>query len=173
MPGEFLRMGVLGKPHGVRGEIFADWQGENVLPRNGVIHLRLPGGDIEPLEILAARPHKDRLLFTLDGITDRDMAEKLNGAEILMPRAELPPLADDEAYVADLPGCLVSLPDGESIGVLDHVEFPPGQEIWAIKNVQGREILFPAQSAFIVSLDMKERKIVIDPPPGLLDIYNA
>lgn len=166
-------MGVLGKPHGVRGEIFADWQAENLLPQNGLIHLRLATGDIKPFGILAARPHKGRLLLVLDGITDRDMAGRLNGAEILMPRADLPPLADDEVYLADLPGSLVSLPDGEIIGVLDHVEFPAGQEIWAIKNDEGREILFPAQSEFIVSFDMNERKIVIDPPPGLLDIYHA
>jgi 16S rRNA processing protein RimM len=51
------------------------------------------------------------------------------------------------------------------------VEFPGGQEIWAIHTDGGREILFPVVEDFVLSVNLEEGRAVIDPPPGLLEIY--
>lgn len=119
------------------------------------------------------RVHKGYPLISLSGIDDRDKAEALRGARIFMPRSELPPPGEDEAWLEDLIGADILLEDGKRIGVLDHIEYPAGQEIWAIKDEAGREILFPARPEFIASIDAAAGKVRIAPPPGLLDIYLA
>ena len=88
-----------------------------------------------------------------------------------MPRESLPEPEEDEAYVEDLLGCDVLLPDGRRLGRLDHVEYPADQEIWVIAAQDEREILFPAQPCFIVGFDLDAPSVTIDPPEGLLEIY--
>ncbi|MCR5562364.1 MAG: ribosome maturation factor RimM, partial [Desulfovibrio sp.] len=61
--------------------------------------------------------------------------------------------------------------DGTPVGRFDHVEHSVAHPVWAIVDEEGREILFPAEPDFILSLDVAARRIVIAPPPGLLDIY--
>lgn len=92
----------------------------------------------------SCRMHKGRPLLLLEGITDRNMAEALRGQKILLDRADLPEPGEDEAYLEDLLGCDVLLPEGRRLGRLDHFEYPAGQEIWAIVTDQGDEVLFPA-----------------------------
>lgn len=125
------------------------------------------------VDLVVSRTHKRRFLVSLEGVTTRDEAEALRGAGLCVPRADLPEPPEGEVYLADLLGVDVVLPDGSRLGHLDHVEMPAGQEIWSIRTDVDREILFPAQAAFICSFDLKGRRVCIDPPPGLLDVYLA
>lgn len=173
MAESLLQMGVAGRPHGIKGEIGVNWQAE--VPPGSGDQLLFQAGDASPVprRVVSSRMHNGRLLLTLDGIDDRTKADALKGQKILMRREQLPPPGDDEAFAEDLPGCSVYLVDGSPLGILDHVEFPAGQMIWSIHTPEGREILFPAEPCFIKALDMKKREAVIEPPPGLLEIYGA
>lgn len=171
MDSAFLPMGRIGKARGIKGEVLASWEGENAFPQKGPIYLRMPNGEMAVLTIFGAKPFKNRYIVLFDSINDRASAERLNGAVILVNRKDLPPPAENEAYLCDLEGCNVFLPDGRLVGTLDHVEFPANQQVWAIKNQAGKEILFPARPEFITSLEPENNRIVIDPPEGLLEIY--
>ena len=83
----------------------------------------------------------------------------------------LPPVDEDEVYVEDVLGFAVILPDGSRLGVLDHVEYPAGLEVWSIVTDDGKEVLFPAEASFIEGFDLEGECIHIAPPEGLLDIY--
>lgn len=166
-------MGVFGRPHGIKGEAGADWHGSSIPKAGDTIHIQTGESPPEPRRVISSRMHKGRLLLTLEGINDRTQADLLKGSRILLARDSVPEPEADEVFVQDLPGCDVYLPENSFLGTLDHVEFPAGQMIWAIKGQAGNEILFPAEPCFIVSLDMDSRKVVIDPPAGLLDIYSA
>lgn len=173
VPAGYVELGAVARPHGIRGELAVDWYAD--APPAGFPRLWLarPGAEPQAVEVLASRVHKGRPLLTLAGVTSRDGAEALRGALLCVPRAELPEPGEGEAYLTDLMGAEVVLPDGSRIGRLDHVEQPGGQEIWAIRTDAGREVLFPAQADFIRSFDLASRRVCIDPPPGLLDVYLA
>jgi 16S rRNA processing protein RimM len=57
------------------------------------------------------------------------------------------------------------------VGVFEAILDTPGQITWVIRGKRGEEILFPAVPEFILGLDAGRKKIVIDPPPGLLELY--
>lgn len=166
-------MGNISKAHGIKGEISCIWNGE-FLPSPG---MELFLGDrleaSRPYKLISARFHKNRLLAVLENITDRNLAEKLTGAKIFLRKRDLPPLEEGEAWLADLAGSRIILKDGREVGVLDHFEFPAGQQLWVIKADNGKEILFPAREEFIGSIDSENKRVIIAPPPGLLDIYLA
>lgn len=170
---DFVEMGSIGRPHGLLGEVGARWEGEAPVPVGGEIWLQKGREDPRPLEVEAARIHKGYPLISLAGIDDRNKAETLRGAKIFMRRSELPQPEEDEAWLEDLLGADIFLEDGKRVGILDHIEYPAGQEIWAIRDDAGREILFPARPEFISSIDAAGGRVVIAPPPGLLDIYLA
>lgn len=172
-PDKMLEMGVFGRAHGIRGEISLVWHGESQPARGQTIYALDAAGLVKPYRIESLRLHKGRPVVALQGINSRTDAEALNGLKIYLDRGDLTPLESGEAYLADLEECEIFLPDGKLAGTLDHVEFPAGQQIWVINGPDGNEILFPAQSCFIDWLDVDNKKIGINPPPGLLDIYNA
>ncbi|MDR3361248.1 MAG: ribosome maturation factor RimM [Desulfovibrio sp.] len=170
MPSAMILMGVLARPHGIKGEIYVDWYAASPLCADMPLWRQDGEGACCAVKVLACRWHKGRPMLRLEGVTDRNAAEALRGQKLLADRASFPKLADDEAYVEDLLGCDVLLPDGRRLGRLERVECNLGQDIWVIVTPQGAEALFPAQPCFIAGIDVAGRVVRIDPPEGLLDI---
>lgn len=165
----WIHLGTLVRPHGIRGELRVQWYGQAALRPGAPLWLQQGGEQPSPVRLLAVRWHRGMPLARLEGVADRTAAELLRGAKLLAQRRELPAAAQDEAYLCDLMGCDVLLPDGSRLGRLDHVESPAGQELWSIVTDAGREVLFPAQPQFITGFG--QGSVSIAPPEGLLDIY--
>lgn len=168
----FVEMGRLGKAVGLKGEMNLIWHGES-LPQSGDALYLKDEGQFKKTFIISLRLQKDRPVIRLENVQDRTQAENLTGLTVFQAKEDLEPLAEDEAFLTDLLGSTVYLADGTFIGSLDHVEFPANQQIWVINTPEGKEILFPADPSFIDALRPEKREIVISPPPGLLEIYNA
>jgi 16S rRNA processing protein RimM len=171
------------KPHGIRGELCMDIHaGSPLLFAPGrTLFLAAPnlkGGGLarpKPFEVAASRQHTGRMLVTLKGVPDRTAADLLRGAEVYIAEADLPPPDEGEEYLFRLLGARVYLEDGTEVGEFEAILDTPGQITWVIRangpKGRGEEILFPAVPEFILGLDAKRKKIVIDPPPGLLELY--
>jgi 16S rRNA processing protein RimM len=162
-----LALGVLGRPHGVKGEI--------------VFHAFNPGGAqlsdldlpltvelrrasaIRSVTVTAARPFKDGALVRLEGVTDRDGAAALTGHELHVPRAVLPPLEDDEVYTGDLIGCAVFDLQGNPRGKVAAIYWNGSHDVLSVLDEAGQELLVPAVPDFLPSIDLTARKIVVDP----------
>lgn len=168
----FIHMGTLARPHGIKGEIRVDWYADSPELLKKPFFLQAGGGPPRPASCAAVRFHKGRPLVLLEGVRDRTAAEGLRGVRILVRRADLPDLDEDEVYLHDILGLDV-LEDatGRRLGVLEHVEFPNGQEVWSIRTDDDREILFPAVEEFIADFDLEAGFVRIAPPPGLLELY--
>lgn len=137
--------------------------------------LARPGaGRPRPFVVVTARDHNGRLILTLEGVADRNAAETLRGAEVLISEADLPPPDEGEEYLHKLLGSQVFLGDETLVGVFEAILDTPGQLTWVIrapKSQGGKEILFPAVPEFLLGLDAEAKVIHIDPPPGLLELY--
>ncbi|MBA4358387.1 MAG: ribosome maturation factor RimM [Humidesulfovibrio sp.] len=169
----------IAKPHGIRGELCMDSHaGSPLLFAPGqTLFLAAPAhagpGRPKAYAVAASRQHTGRVLVTLQGVGDRNAADLLRGAEVFVAEADLPPPDEGEEYLHKLLGCRVLLPDGAEVGLFEALLDTPGQLTWVIRAKGGQEILFPAVPQFILGLDAKKGEIVIDPPPGLLELYLA
>ncbi len=144
----------------------------------------------EPRRVEKWRLHHDRVLLKLQGVDDRDAADAMRGASLWLPADALPPPDEEEIFLHELLGVAVHLADGEYVGELaGFLETGHGQEVWILHAPpandettlasQGaepspapREILFPAQPEFVEALDLDARRVIIAPPPGLLELYT-
>lgn len=169
MSEKLICVGVVTRPHGVRGEVCVDWYADDPSFLDHVLHVEIPGRAGCRMRAVQHRAHKGGLLVFFDGVETRDAAEALRGSTLWIERSSLPPLPEGEAYIEDLLDRRVVLADGSEVGVLHHIEMPAGQMVWALRSEEF-EFLFPAQREFIVSLG---DPVVIDPPDGLLEVCRT
>jgi 16S rRNA processing protein RimM len=162
---ELLPVGFVARAHGVRGVVrvraSADFSGVEALwiddTRYAVRH---------------ASRDKEEWLVTLEGVGDRDAADALRGRTVRLERSDIP-VADDELLVADLVGCTVVDVAGATIGEVTGSFDSGAHEVLELRGAGGKEILLPLVDAFLVSIDVAQKRIVYDPPEGLLELEGA
>lgn len=124
------------------------------------------------MRVAESRPNRDRMLLRFDGVRDRDGAENLRGSLIFIEAGALAPLEADAFWGHEIVGAQVLDRVGRAIGILTRVVSRPEQDLWEVQTGDAT-LLVPAAKDIVVSVDVQERKIVIDPPEGLLDVTGA
>jgi 16S rRNA processing protein RimM len=170
-----LVVGRVGRPHGIRGELTVQVHTDDP-------DLRFAAGSVlatepaerGPLTICSSRWHSGRLLVSFDGYADRTVAEDLRGTLLVMDSAEVGPTTDpDEFHDYELVGLEVLTVTGDPGGVVADVRHQ-GQNLLVVRPAAGHagggEILVPFVAAIVPEVDLKAGRLVIDPPPGLLDL---
>lgn len=110
-------------------------------------------------------------IIRLEGIDNIDMAEAMKGKEIYMDPNQLPELPDDSYYIKDLVGLnVVSVEDGRHIGVIIDVILGAAQDVYEIEDENGKKILIPAVSDFIIDVDTAANRIQVKLPEGIEEI---
>lgn len=160
-----LLMGRIGAAHGIKGEVRIQSFTEDplALASYGPLSTNKPGLTIR---ILAARTTTNVLVARLEGINDRNAAEKLNGVELYVERALLPDTDDDDDfYHADLIGLKARLADGSEIGeVMAVPNFGAGDLLEIRDPRSGDTYLYPFSKAVVPEIRIADGYLLIDPP---------
>ncbi len=168
-----VEIGVLGRPHGIRGEIRVQYYAESFDLLNGAVFLRANLGPARPASIAGWRMHRGQPVITLEGVNDRASAEAVRGQALLISEDRLPPVEENEHYLHTIIGFkVIEKASGATLGTLDHVLFYGGQETWAILAEDGNEILLPSIPDFVDAIDEEARLILVSPPAGLVELYT-
>jgi 16S rRNA processing protein RimM len=164
---EFLAVGRIVKPHGIRGEVavevLTDAPGR-ISP--GAI-LFLEGEQPSPVRVEAVRPHQGRLLVRLEGVRDRDTAEAMRGKHLLLPFSQARQLGPDEYWPFELVGMKVVV-GGKEVGEVCDVRRGRAHDLWVVRGPEG-EFMVPAAAAFVLSVDREARVVEVADVPGLLE----
>ncbi len=172
-------IGRLGHARGLRGELLgrANHLAEHYRWVQRV-RLRLEGGMLAGegrlFEVESIRDYKDGLIYKFREIGTRTEAEAVEQAEVLVKESDRPELEAGAYYVSDLLGCRVTeRSTGREIGeVVAWQEFG-AQMALEVKPAQGEVILIPLVRAICVEIDTAAKRIVIDPPEGLLELNEG
>jgi 16S rRNA processing protein RimM len=165
-----LAVGRIGRAHGVRGEVSVEIRTDDPGARFGAgISLVTDPESAGPLTIDAVRTHSGRLLVRFAGIDDRDAAETLRGVLLLVDSADIPPTDDpEEFHDHELIGLAAVTADGAELGEIVDVEHH-GQDLLVLRRTTGDNALVPFVGAIVTDVDVPAGRVVLDPPPGLLD----
>lgn len=160
-----LLMGRIGAAHGIRGEVRIQSFTEDplALASYGPLTTDKPGLVIE---ILAARTTTNVLVARLKGVTDRNAAERLNGVELYVDRALLPPTEDeDDFYHADLIGLTARLADGTEIGKVAAVPNFGAGDLIEVRDPRGGDTyLYPFTRVVVPEVNIAGGFLIIVPP---------
>lgn len=167
---QYLLIGKVGKPHGLRGEIklicFSQ-QPENIHDYDQVVLIDMKGRISAPFKILKCRAQGKSAIVAFDGITTREQAEDVGDAGVLVAKEKLPPIAEDEYYWHQFTNRTLVDTRGNHIGTVESLFNNGAQDVLVVK-AGDEEILIPVTKSIVVG--EKSGDIVIDPPPGLLEL---
>lgn len=173
----YLVVGNLNKAHGTKGEVFA-WPltdhpegtfAPGVILYPGDASGNAPDPARPTMTILSSRPFRRGYLLHLDGVETREDAESLKGLYLLRPREELDGLEEGEILYHQLLGMRVLTADGTEVGeIVEVYELLPAD----LLEVRGatKTHLIPFLASLVLEVDPEIGVMVIDPPPGLLEL---
>lgn len=167
-----VAVGKAGGAHGVQGAVKIFVYGETfaTLTRGAKLFWRAgsPGSDVQKLTLISAAMHGRVWLAQFEEIRDREAARAINGKELLIEEDRLPTLAEGEYYHYQLIGLLVESVDGGVLGTLAAIMETGSHDVYVVKG-EDREFLIPAIEEVVREIDLQRRRVVIDPPEGLLE----
>lgn len=168
-----VTVGRVGRPHGIRGEVVVGVRTDEPELRFAVgSRLDTDPPDAGPLTVAAVRWQSGELIVRFRGVRDRTAAGELRGTWLSVDSATLAPTGDpDEFRDHELRGLAVRTVDGTEVGVVEDV-LHHGQDTLAVRAASG-EVLVPFVKAIVTDVDVAGGVLVIDPPPGLLDLSGT
>ena len=147
-----LNAGRVGRPHGLDGSFHVTRPRGVLLPLGGALRI---GRDVH--EIVRRSGTEERPILRLRGIDDRAGVEALRGADLMVQRADAPPLPEGEYWPEDLEGCVVVTRDGAELGRVARMRPLPSCEVLEVG-----ELLVPMVGDAVLSIDVAARRIVVD-----------
>ena len=156
------------RAHGIRGGLVARpaSDGSDLLLNVEQLVLRGPGGS-SIHRVRRAGWLGRQILLELEGVVDRNAAEAIIGAEVVVPQEALPPPGEDEFYVDQLVGLEVRDSAGKVVGRVTGIEAAPLQT-WLVVDVAGAARLVPFTDG-LVTVDLEARFVRVDAPEGLFE----
>lgn len=168
---DVYKIGRLGKPHGVKGEISFMFD-DDVFDRVEADYLILDiDGILVPFFMEEYRfKGSETALVKFEDIDDESQLQELVGCNVYFPR-DLSDGDEDNITWAEIIGYkVIDSTDGSKIGRLKAVDDSTINTLFEIETDDGREVLVPANDDLINNVDIKNKEISIELPEGLLDL---
>lgn len=115
-------------------------------------------------KVKQAKMHSGTVLMTLDGITDRDQAQALKGARILVGREVFPKTEGDSYYWIDLIGCKAVNLQAESLGEIIDINDNGAHGVIAIGDFETKTVkqLVPFVKEVVQNVDLPNKLVTLD-----------
>ena len=167
---ELVAIAKIAKPRGLRGEVVAEVLTDFPGRFDGLedITAVLPNGEQRELKIGNAWFQKERIVLKFESVDSVEEAEALRDAEVCVAEAETVELEEGEYFDWQIEECEVVTLENESVGTVRELMRTGGTEILVIDG-NGKDLLVPFAESICVEVDVERKRIVIDPPEGLLD----
>ena len=166
---DWLRLGVLTAPWGTRGEVKVRLDVEpayleRIAERIARVYL---GPEHRAIDLLGVFRRGRAYTLQLRGIETITAAETLRDLDVVIPRAEAPPLAEGEFFVADVVGLRAVTTTGRALGTVAEVLSTGANDVYVVRGAAG-EVLIPAIRDVVTSIDPAAGVLQVEPMPGLL-----
>lgn len=162
---DYLLLGQVVRPHGVRGEMLVDAEPArlDLLRRDAQIFLGEP-----PIahELSGARLHLGRLLISLAGCFDRDAAEAYRGLPVRVLIASTPSLPHGTYLWSQILGLTALTEQGENLGTIAEILETGANDVYVVIGPQG-ELLIPAAPGVVQKVDLEAKQMLVRLPDGL------
>lgn len=165
-----LQVGVISSTHGVRGEVKVFPTTDDVTRFKKLKEVILVTEKTEKiLKITSVKFFKQFAIVKFEGIDTLNDVEVYKGASLLVERKNAVKLQKDEYFIADLIDLTVVDEQENKLGTLVDVMQTGANDVYIVKNDEGKELLFPAIKECILDIDFKAKKMTVHVMDGLLD----
>ena len=166
---DLVLVGRVARAHGNRGQVIVNLDTDFPDERFRVGAVVMVGPSATARAIRDVRFHQGRPIIALEGIETMNDAEALAGAELKVPAPDARALPEHTYYHYDLIGCSVVDAAGRAIGDVTGIEGTMEMSRLVVAGDRG-EVLIPLVAEICPEIDVRARRIVVAPPPGLLEL---
>ena len=163
---EFIVIGEITKPHGVRGEMKVKPHTDE--PERFTWLKQVYVGESSPrlMAVEKARVSQNMVLLKLTAVNDRTAAEALRGEWLMVPEEEALPLEAGEYFLFQLEGLAVATIEGEQLGTLVSIIETGANHVFVVQGEQG-ELLLPDIEQVVQEIDFENGRMTVKLLPGL------
>lgn len=167
---EFLAVGKLRRPHGLRGEILMDVYTDFSERLKQGVELYL-GDERQPVHLRSVRQHPPALLVAFEGYASAEEVAQLRNQVLYVPAGDRPPLPDGEYYHHQILGLRVVDQDGRELGIVADILPTGANDVFVVHSKNNPEILIPALESVIAAVDLEAGVMQVNLLPGLLGSF--
>ncbi len=167
---ERILIGEIATAHGVRGLVKIRHYGDDpeALEKYGPLYTT-ENGD-ESITLRLKHEAGGAIIAAVDGITDRNEAEKLRGTQLWTERRALPKIEEEGVYYhADLIGLEARSTDGAVVGTVIGVENFGAGDLLEIKPPNSKKFYLPFVDDYVGDVDLDAKTVIVEIPEGLLE----
>lgn len=164
----YLVVGLLRRPHGVRGEIMTEIITDfpERLKAGETFYI---GDEHIPVTVRSSRPHKKGILLSFENIHDRDEIAAYRSNYLYVDLNDWPPLPEGEFYDFELVGLEVVVEEsGEVLGKLTDILETGANDVYVVTTESGQELLLPAIPEVVLDVNLDTAQMSVYLLPGLL-----
>jgi len=165
-PPEFLAVGRIVRPHGVRGNLLVAAESEVIRSITQGTQIFL-GPNHNAFTVRQFSSHRDRYLLSLEKLNSRTEAESFRGTLLYLRFESTSPLPEGEYYFWQLLGLDVISDENERLGKLEEIIQTGANDVYLVRSDTGEEILLPAIEAVIKDIDLDKKLMLVHLLPGL------
>lgn len=166
-----FRVGVFSSTHGVRGEFKVFPTTDDVRRFSDLKSVIMDTGKERfEVEIEGVKYFKQFAILKIKGYDSLNEIEPLKGSELWVSRQQAVPLKEGEYYIADVIGCKVFLEDGTDFGVLMDVLQTGANDVYIVKDHNGKEWYLPVIPECVLDIDVEQEKVIVHLMDGLADL---
>jgi 16S rRNA processing protein RimM len=169
---EYFKIGKLAASTGLKGELVLQHNLGKKTSLKGLeaIFLEEKKDSFIPYFIQSAQIRSNtETVIKLEGVDIMEAARKLTPKEVWLAEEDFKKFATKSSPIAMLGFMMVN--NGEEIGVIEEVIEQPHQILCSI-IYNGKEALIPIHEDSLEKVDIKNRKVFVTLPDGLLEIYK-
>lgn len=156
---EFLVVGQISKPHGIKGEVKVFPLTDDIKRFKKLDYVII---NDEEFKIESCKLQNDRVILKFDKINSIDEAIRYKNVQLKIRREDAVKLPEDHYYIADLLQCEVYDTEETYLGKMFDVIETGSNDVYWIKN-EGKELLIPAIGSVVKKVDIQNSKITILP----------
>lgn len=165
---ERFQVGVISSTHGIRGEVKVFPTTDNVKRfKKGITLILDTGKEERQLIVEGVKFFKQFVILKFEGINHINDIEKYKSKSLYVTRENAIKLKKNEYFIADLIGVQVWEDNGDFLGELKDVIETGANDVYVIKQENGKDILLPAIKECILSVEIEEKKMIVHVMEGL------
>ena len=166
---EYFEIGQIVNTSGLKGILKIKPFTDDIKKFNNIktIYIKTKNG-LKEFKIEQVRYVKNMVMLKLFGIDTVEEAEKYRNLYIKILRDQEEELEEGFYYVVDILGCKVNTDANQELGKVIDVFQTGSNDVYVVKDEQGKQVLLPAIKQVIKNVDIKNKIITVHLLEGLV-----